>query len=159
MHFTKKCPPVFLLFSILQQFFSCFKSLEIESEQIMANYKNMAKRQRKGFLYVLGIIAVSTAILPYKHFFLALLLGAMVSLYNLWLLQRKTDILGESVAKGGKRTGLGTISRLAAAALGTLLVIRYELSIAGFVIGLTIAYFIIMIDFLLFNRNYEEKEG
>lgn len=125
----------------------------------MSNYENMAKRQRICFLYVLVVLAIITAIVPYKYFFQALLIGAIVSLYNLWLLQRKTNILGESVAKGGKRTGLGTISRLAAAALGTLLVIRYDLSIAGFVIGLVSAYLIIMIDFLLFNRKYEEKEG
>lgn len=119
----------------------------------MSNYQNMAVRQRKWFLYVIAIVAIITIVIPDKHFFLGLLLGAAVGFYNLWLLQRRTQLLGESAEKSGKRTGVGTISRLAMAALGTLLAVRYDLSIPGFIIGLVLVYPIIMIDFLLFNRE------
>lgn len=119
----------------------------------MSNYRSMAIRQRKWMLILLAIFAIGAGVLPYKHFFLGLLLGTTVSFYNLWLLQRKTDILADSAEKYGKRKGIGTISRLAAAALGVLIAIRYDLSIIGFIIGLMTAYPVIMIDFILFNRK------
>ena len=119
----------------------------------MSNYQNMAVRQRKWFLYVIAVIAIVTIVIPNKYFFLGLLLGTIVGFYNLWLLQRRTRLLGESVVKSGKRTGLGTISRLAMVALGALIVINYDLSIVGFIIGLMLVYPIIMIDFLVFDRN------
>lgn len=119
----------------------------------MSDYQNMATRQRKWFLYVIAIIVIITLVIPNKSFFLGLLIGSIVSFYNLWLLQRKTNLLGEAAEKGGRRPGLGTISRLAMAALGTIIVLKLGYSIIGFVIGLLLAYPIIMIDFIVFNRK------
>src|SRR5690625_4828687 len=101
----------------------------------MSNYENMVSRQRKWFLYVIAIIALVTVVIPNKYFFLSLLVGTIVGFYNLWLIQRRTHMLGEAAAKSGKRIGIGTISRLAMAALGTMLVIHYDLSIFDFVLG------------------------
>jgi len=119
----------------------------------MSNYRAMASRQRKWMLILLALCAVGAGIMPDKHFFLGLLLGTSISFYNLWLLQRKTDLLGESAERDGSRKGIGTISRLAAAALGVLIAIRYDLSIIGFIIGLMTAYPVMMIDFIWFNRK------
>lgn len=119
----------------------------------MLNYRLMANRQRKWMLILLALSAVGAAVLPNKQFFLGLLIGVVVSFYNLWLLQRRTNLLAESAEKTGKRRGIGTISRLAAAALGVLVAIRYDLSVVGFIIGLMTAYPVIIIDFLLFNRK------
>lgn len=119
----------------------------------MSNYRTMAIRQRKWMLILLALCIVGVGVMPYKHFFLGLLLGTGISFYNLWLLQRKTNLLGESAEREGKRKGIGTISRLAAAALGVLIAIRYDLSIIGFIIGLMTAYPVIMIDFIWFNRK------
>ncbi|MBO1004255.1 ATP synthase subunit I [Pseudogracilibacillus auburnensis] len=119
----------------------------------MSNYRSMANRQRKWMLIIIAIVAIGVGVLPNKHFFLGLLLGTGISFYNLWLLQRKTNLLGESAERSGKRKGIGTISRLAAAALGVLVAIRYDLSIVGFIIGLMTAYPVIMIDFIWFNRK------
>jgi len=130
-----------------------------ESEYIMSNYRTMAIRQRKWMLILLVLSAILAGILPQKHFFLGLLLGIGISFYNLWLLQRKTNLLGESAERDGSRKGIGTISRLAAAALGVLIAIRYDLSVVGFIIGLMTAYPIMVIDFIWFNRNDDSKEG
>lgn len=119
----------------------------------MSNYQNMATRQRKWFLYIIALIAIVTIVIPNKSFFIGLLIGTVVSFYNLWLLQRRTNLLGESAARSGKRTGLGTISRLAMVALGTLITLHYDASIVGFIVGLILVYPIIMIDFLLYNRD------
>jgi|SRR5699024_1503601 len=120
---------------------------------MMSDYREMAKRQRKWMYVIIVMIAIGSFVLPYEYFFYGLLLGAAISFYNLWLLQRRTELLGDSAEKYGKRKGVGTASRLAAAALGVLLAIRFDVSIVGFIIGLMIAYPIIIIDFILFNRK------
>ncbi|HLS23909.1 MAG TPA: ATP synthase subunit I [Pseudogracilibacillus sp.] len=119
----------------------------------MANYEKMVARQRKWLLYGIAIVAIVTFLVPYEDIMFGLLLGMAVSFYNLWLLQRKTRVLGESAAQSGKRTGMGTVSRFAMAALGALIAFHYDLSIIAFIFGLTLVYPIIMIDFLLFNRK------
>ena len=119
----------------------------------MSNYQTMAKRQRKWMLYIIAFCAVLAGIMPNKQFFYGLVLGVIISFYNLWLLQRRTNLLGESAERDGSRKGIGTISRLAAAALGVLLAIRYDLSVVSFVIGLMTAYPVMMIDFIWFNKK------
>lgn len=110
-------------------------------------------------LFLLALLIILSILMPYEHFFQGMLLGVAISFYNLWLLQRKTDLLGEAAQKDGSKKGIGTISRLAAAALGALIAIRYDFSIIGYIIGLMAVYPVIMIDFILFNRNNESKEG
>src|SRR5699024_11283966 len=85
---------------------------------MMSDYREMAKRQRKWMYVIIVMIAIGSFVLPYEYFFYGLLLGAAISFYNLWLLQRRTELLGDSAEKYGKRKGVGTASRLAAAALG-----------------------------------------
>lgn len=125
----------------------------------MSNYRTMAKRQRKWMLYLLALLIILSILMPYEHFFQGMILGVAISFYNLWLLQRKADLLGEAAQKDGSKKGIGTISRLAAAALGALIAMRYDFSIIGYIIGLMAVYPVIMIDFILFNRNNESKEG
>lgn len=125
----------------------------------MSNYRTMAKRQRKWMLFLLALLIILSILMPYEHFFQGMILGVAISFYNLWLLQRKTDLLGEAAQKDGSKKGIGTISRLAAAALGALIAMRYDFSIIGYIIGLMAVYPVIMIDFILFNRNNESKEG
>ena len=119
----------------------------------MSDYQVMANRQRIWMLVILIASAVSVLLTAKSTFSLGLTLGIAISFYNLWLLQRKTNLLAEAAEKEGKRIGIGTISRLAAAALGVLIAIRYELHIVAFVIGLMSSYVVIMLDFLLFNRK------
>lgn len=119
----------------------------------MSNYKTMAKRQRRWMLIIIGLIMVLTLFMPNKHFPQGILLGSAVSYYNLWILQRRANVFGKSAAKSGQRKGLRTASRFAAAALGAMIAIRYDLSVVGFMIGLIISYPVIVIDFILSNRK------
>src|SRR5699024_9229475 len=95
----------------------------------MSEYQSMARRQRKWMYIIIGIVVVLAVFLPGKQIMYGLLLGLVVGFYNLWLLHRKANVQGEEAAKTGKRKGVGTISRLASAALGTLIAIRYDWSI------------------------------
>ncbi len=119
----------------------------------MSEYRIMASRQRKWMYIFIGFTVVLAVFLPEKQFILGLLVGLIIGFYNLWLLQRKANMQGEEAARTGKRKGVGTISRLASAALGTLLVLQYDWSIVSFIIGLMAVYPVIMLDYIWFNRK------
>jgi ATP synthase protein I len=96
---------------------------------------------------------------PYPRIFLGLLLGSAVSFYNLWLLQRKTKKFGQAAAEQGSILGIGTFSRLAAAALAVIIALRFEehFHIFGVVAGLGTSYVIIMLDYLIFTMREDLK--
>lgn len=110
----------------------------------------MIVRQRKWMLYLLAAFVLGAGFTPYVHIFMSLLLGGAVSFYNLWLLQRKINVFGKSVAESKSVSGIGTFSRLAAVALTVLIALRFEekFHIIAVTIGLATSYFIIMFGFL-----------
>lgn len=119
----------------------------------MLNYERMIERQRKWMFFFLLIVIVCVVVTPYKRFMLGLLLGSSISAYNLFLLQLKVTEFGELVKRKKKVKSLGTISRFAAAILGVIIALRYEdyFHIHAFIIGLMIAYVVIIIDFIVFK--------
>ncbi|MBP1948859.1 ATP synthase subunit I [Virgibacillus litoralis] len=121
----------------------------------MSNYQNMATRQRKWMFYLLAILVLGAGFTPYQSIFLGLLLGSIVSFYNLWLLQRKTNDFAESVEKNQSARGLGTVSRLAAVALAVIIALRFEehFHIIAVLIGLMTSYLVIIIDFVMFKSK------
>ncbi|MFC2948911.1 ATP synthase subunit I [Virgibacillus sediminis] len=129
----------------------------------MFDYDSMLKRQRKWMFYLLALLVLGAGFTPYIRIFNGLLLGSAVSFYNLWLLQRKTDLLGESVTKGGSRLGIGTFSRMAAAAAAVLVALRFEeqFHIIAVVIGLVSSYIVMMLDLfiqLIVNKKKDSPE-
>lgn len=119
----------------------------------MLDYQSMTNRQRKWMLYLLALLVLGAGFTPYQSIFLSLILGSAISFYNLWLTQKKINDFGEAIVKKQKARGLGTVSRLAAAALGVLIVIRFEeyFHLISFIIGLMASYLVIMIDFIVFQ--------
>lgn len=122
----------------------------------------MVTRQRKWMLYWLAILVLCAGFLPYTRIFLGLILGSSISLYNLWLLQYKSEKLGETIAAGRKsRSGLGTFSRMAAAVLAVVIAMRFEeyFHLYAVIIGIVSSYLIMMIDFIVYQitmRNQKE---
>src|SRR5699024_2354722 len=92
----------------------------------MFDYKTMSKDQQKWMLYLLVIIALAATLTPYTSFFLGLLLGSAVSLYNLWLLQRKVYDFGKAVAEKRSPLGLGTLTRIVTSVLAVAIALRFE---------------------------------
>nr|WP_085994043.1 ATP synthase subunit I [Oceanobacillus senegalensis] len=118
----------------------------------MQEYENMVNRQRKWMLYLLALLVLGAGFTPYTRIFYGLILGTVISFYNLWLLQQKTNTFGKSVAEQGTaRGGLGVISRLAAAAIGILLALRFQeiFHIMAVAIGILSSYLIILFDILI----------
>lgn len=122
----------------------------------------MITRQRKWMLYWLAILVLCAGFLPYTRIFLGLILGSSISLYNLWLLQYKSEKLGRTIAAGEKpRTGLGTFSRMAAAVLAVVVAIRFDayFHLYAVIFGIVSSYLIMTIDIIVYQfviRNRKE---
>src|SRR5699024_1365022 len=119
----------------------------------MSNYKRMTIRQRKWMIYLLAILVLGIGFTPYTQVFSGLLLGAVASFYNLWLLQKKIADFTEAIVKK-QRSGIGTISRFATAALAIMIAIYFEehFHLLAVVIGLMTSYVIVMLDFLSIEK-------
>jgi len=121
----------------------------------MGQYEMMMARQRKWMFYLLAVLVMGAGFTPYVRIFSGLLLGSVISFYNLYLLQKKINDFAEAVAKKASAKGLGTISRFAAAAVAIIIALRFEeyFSIIAVIIGLMTSYLVIMIDFFVFRNK------
>lgn len=115
----------------------------------MFEFDSMVGRQRKWMLYLLALFVLGAGFLPYDRVFNGLVLGGVISFYNLWLLQHKTKQFGDNVAESGEvKSGLGTFSRMAAAVLAVFVATRFEenFHIIAVVIGLVSSYLVMGLD-------------
>ncbi len=109
----------------------------------------MFNRQRKYIIYLLAIYVLGWGFTDHKSVFLGLTLGTALSLYMHWGMTKRVSKFGEAVVQGKKVRSLGTTSRMAAAALGVIIVTRYPemFHLLSLIIGLMTAYIVIMIDY------------
>jgi len=115
----------------------------------MSNFESMIARYKKGTLTMLALYVLGAVFLPYPRILYGLVLGGVISFYNLWLLQRRVRITGEKTAKGDTaRGGLGTFSRMIMAAFGALIAMRFPetFHLIAVVIGIMTSYIVILID-------------
>ncbi|WP_077602245.1 ATP synthase subunit I [Oceanobacillus sojae] len=127
----------------------------------MFNFDNMIIRQRKWMLYWLAILVLCAGFLPYTRIFLGLILGSSISLYNLWLLQYKSEKLGKTIAAGEKaRTGLGTFSRMAAAVLAVVVAIRFEeyFHLYAVIFGIVSSYLMMAVDVIVYQIAMRKRK-
>lgn len=110
-------------------------------------------RYRSYFFYLLALFVLGWGFTSYKTVFAGLVLGTCASFFNLWLLYRKTWQLTNAIKEGKTVYSLGSLSRLASAALVIMIAIRFPeyFHIVSSIIGLAAAYIIILLDFL-FNQ-------
>lgn len=120
----------------------------------MNDYHQMISRQRKWMFYLLALLVLGWGFLPWKPVFQGLLLGSVLSFYNLWTMQRKIYKLGEHSTESSnekkRKPNLGTFTRFATAALAAVIALQFEehFHIISVVLGLMTAYFVILIDYL-----------
>ncbi len=122
-------------------------------------YNQIFIRQIKIILNLLAIFVIGWGFTPYQHIFLGLILGTVISTYNLWSMHRKVNRLGQTIIENAKKQphekkkkvkSLGSLNRLAAAALAVVIATRYPetFHLLSVIIGLMTYHFVIMIDFL-----------
>ncbi|MBB6283089.1 ATP synthase subunit I [Geobacillus subterraneus] len=124
----------------------------------MGTFQSMFLRHVKYILYLLAIYTLGVGFTPYKTVFLSLILGTVISLFMLWNLTWKIEKFGQAVAARKKVRTLGTLSRLALAALAAVIVLTYpqHFAIVPTVVGLMTSYIVIIIDFL-FQKWKKDK--
>jgi ATP synthase protein I len=117
----------------------------------MPEFIEMYNRARKWMLYLMSIYVLGWGFTPYKAIFLGLLLGTALSYINLLMLFKHMRKFDKSVTNGKKVRSVGSISRLAVAALAAVIAIRWShyFNIIFVIVGLMTNYIVIMIDYLL----------
>ncbi|WP_174734257.1 ATP synthase subunit I [Mesobacillus harenae] len=117
----------------------------------MPEIKVIYARQRKYIFFLMALYVLGYGFTSYQSIFLGLILGTSLSLFNLWLLVRKTSTFGDDILQGKKVRSLGTFSRMATAVLAVIIALEYpeSLNFISVIIGLMTIYFVIMIDFFV----------
>ena len=117
----------------------------------MSELKGMYTRQQRYIIFLLAVYVLGWGFTDYQHIFLGLVLGTGLSLFNLWLLVKKTDQFGDSLLSGKKVRSLGMLSRMAAAVFAVIIALEYpeQINLVSVIIGLMTSYLVIMIDFFV----------
>lgn len=122
-------------------------------------YKQIFIRELKIIINLLAIFVIGWGFTPYPHVFLGLILGTIISTYNLWSMHNKVHRMGQTIVDNAKKKedeklkrmkSLGSLNRLAAASLAVVIAMRYPdmFNLVAVIIGLMTNHFVIMIDFL-----------
>lgn len=117
----------------------------------MPEIRGIFERQRKYIFLLLSVYVLGWGFTDHQSIYAGLILGTSISLYNLWLLARKTWNFGDDVLQGKKVRSLGSFSRYAAAGFAVLIAMEFpeHFHLIFTVLGLMTSYFVIMIDFLI----------
>ncbi|CEG29188.1 ATP synthase subunit I [Bacillus sp. B-jedd] len=123
----------------------------------MSDLRAIYFRVRRYLLFLLSIYVLGWGFTDHQQIFAGLILGTALSLFNLWLMVRKTDQFGEAVTQGKKVRSLGSFNRMATAALAVIIVLKYpdHFHLVSMVLGLMTSYIVIMIDF--FKQTFLRK--
>ncbi|WP_243387238.1 ATP synthase subunit I [Bacillus kexueae] len=126
----------------------------------MYSFENLLARSKKYIFYLYSIYVLGWGFTPYPTIFLGLILGTSFSLYNLWLLIRKSNQFNSRISEGKAARSLGTISRMAAAGLAVLIALRFPeyFHFISVIIGLMTMYVVIMIDYFFYIRGQAWEE-
>lgn len=121
----------------------------------MPEYRSMFNRVKSYIFYLLAIFVLGWGFTPYQEVFLGLVLGTGLSLFNLWLLVKRMDRFSQQFDKGTVVKSLGFFSRVATAILGVMIAMEFPeyFHLISVIIGLMIAYVVIMIDFFIEQRH------
>lgn len=124
----------------------------------MQEFQAMFSRQRRWMFFLLSFYVLGWGFTAYQSIFLGLIFGTSLSLFNLWLMVRKTEQFGEKVEQGKKPRSLGSFSRLATGALAVVVAMRYpeHLHLISVVIGLMTSYIVILIDFFIHSLQVDK---
>lgn len=129
----------------------------------MPDLKDLYSRYKKYLFYLLALFVLGWGFSDYKSIFAGLILGTAASFYNLWLLYRRTVKFSEAIAAGRSVYSLGSLSRLASAALVAIISIRFpeHFNLIAALIGLMTVFIVILIDslfkFVIKGNQQEER--
>ncbi|WLR41643.1 ATP synthase subunit I [Bacillus carboniphilus] len=123
-------------------------------------FQRIATRSRKYIFFLLVIYVFGWIFLSFQTIFLGLILGTVFSLYQLWLMEKKYVKFRHALEQGQKAPSIGTISRMALAALAVLIALQFPeyFQIYSVIIGLMTMYVVIIIDFFVFHYAHNREK-
>jgi ATP synthase protein I len=115
----------------------------------MSDINQMFSRQRRYLYLLLSVYVLGYGFTSYKPVFAGLLLGTGFSLMILLLLVKRSNSFDKAIAQGKKVQSLGSLSRMATAALAIMIALKYEdqFHTVSVVVGLMTTYVVIIIDY------------
>lgn len=115
----------------------------------MSEINQMFHRQRRYMYLLLAVYVLGWGFTSYKSIFAGLILGTIFSFMILLLLAKRAQSFDRAVSQGKKVRSLGSLSRMATAAIATMIALKYEESfhIVSVVAGLMTTYVVIIIDY------------
>ncbi|MFC0475842.1 ATP synthase subunit I [Robertmurraya beringensis] len=125
----------------------------------MPETKGIYIRQRKWLFFLMAFYALGWGFTSYQTVFLGLAFGTSLSLFNMWLLNRRIDRFGETIQKGETVRSLGMFSRMATAVVAVMIAMEYPdlLHFYSVILGLMTSYIVIMIDILFQSFKFLRK--
>ncbi|MGM9925592.1 MAG: ATP synthase subunit I [Bacillus sp. (in: firmicutes)] len=127
----------------------------------MQELQLLMKAQLKYVLYMLALFVLGWGFTDYKSVFAGLILGAVVGLFNAWVLAKRSMRIGQAAVEGKKARSAGSITRYASAILAAMIALEFpeHFSIIGTVLGLVATTVVITIVFIIqkYNVNNEEE--
>ncbi|PLT31696.1 ATP synthase subunit I [Peribacillus deserti] len=117
----------------------------------MFDLDKMFYRELKYIIYLVAFYVLGWGFTPYKPVFLGLAFGTCLSLFLLWTMVSKNRKLTKAAMEGTKMKSVGTLSRMATAALAVSVALQFPdaLHLGSVIIGLMTIYFVIIIDFFI----------
>lgn len=102
-------------------------------------------------LYLLVLYVFGWGFISYKVVFVGLILGIVLSLYNLWNLVRKFEQFGQVLDEGKKFCLIGIVVRFVIVVFVVVIIIFYLkiFYIISVVVGLMMYYVVIIIDLVV----------
>ena len=117
----------------------------------MIELNQMFHRQRRYMYVLLAVYVLGWGFTSYKSIFAGLALGTVFSFMILLLLAKKAQSFDKAVSQGKKVRSLGSLSRMATAAIAIMIALEYEgnFHTASVVVGLMTTYVVIIIDYFI----------
>lgn len=117
----------------------------------MSEINQMFHRQRRYMYVLLAVYVLGWGFTSYKSIFAGLALGTVFSFMILLLLAKRAQSFDKAVSQGKKVRSLGSVSRLATAAIAAMIALEYEdqFHMASVVVGLMTTYVVIIIDYFI----------
>lgn len=117
----------------------------------MSEINQMFHRQRRYMYVLLAVYVLGWGFTSFKSIFAGLALGTAFSFMILLLLAKRAQSFDKAVSQGKKVRSLGSVSRLATAAIAAMIALEYEdqFNMASMVVGLMTTYVVIIIDYFI----------
>ncbi|MGM0756111.1 ATP synthase subunit [Bacillus pumilus] len=118
------------------------------------------RRQSKYMLYILAVFVLGYALPSYKTIFLGLIIGTLLSFFNLLLMIRRMNAFDHSIETGKPVRSLGSAARWCNGLIAGAIAWRYPeyVHLAGVVFGLMTIYPVIMIDSFIQLKRFTTEE-